>query len=80
MKRAIKISLVAIVLSLSVFSFIYVETSGFSTGIDKEFLGAEINFTDMASGERQNILPESKIIEFLAEQASAIFSSVITSD
>lgn len=78
MKKFAKIIAICFILAMSVGSYVYVHTdivqnSEFSINQSS----VELADYDLNETQSQKLLPETRIIEFLAEKVSDLFSSVV---
>jgi len=78
MKKFVKIIAVCFILALSVGSYVYVHTDIVQS---REFsmnqTTVEVTDYDLNETQSQKLLPETRIIEFLAEKVSDLFASVV---
>lgn len=78
MKKFTKIIAVCFILTLSVGSYLYVHTDIVdSSDFSMNQSSVEVADYDLNENQGQNLLPETRIIEFLAEKVSDLFASVV---
>ena len=78
MKRFGKLVLICCILALSVGSYVYVHTDAIqSADFTVNQSGVEMSAPDVNEKDSQKLLPETRILEILADKVSGLFSSVI---
>lgn len=68
------------VLALSLFSFVYVQSNESPFNLTQNIQQTELSYPESNEAESKSLLPETKIIEFLADRASSLFSSIVNKD
>nr|MBS0036812.1 hypothetical protein [Saprospiraceae bacterium] len=80
MKKRFKLGIITGVLALSLFSFVYVQSTVSPFNLNQNIQQTELSYSESNEAESKSLLPETKIIEFLADKASSLFSSIVNKD